>query len=192
MEFIPLVYIKDRKIHPGKTSNPISISELLKQTMKIKKLYIFDIDGIERDEPNLCIYQKLAGQIDFWIDSGPRDKGDIVDATMSGATDVTLRKKLCPKLQVSEIKEISENKIYEKIDFIEGKSFSDIDGFVNFNGREEIEGIFGYSDKLKRKSAKSIVYSYENDLKNLNYWKSFNIAGLLVDLNKIKEFENAI
>ena len=191
MKFIPLIYMKDRKIYPGKTSDPIPIIDLLKQAEKIKKIYILDLDGIERDKPNLCTYQRLAGQIDFWVDSGPRDKGDIVDATMSGATDITLRKKLCPNLQVSEIKEISENKIYEKIDFTEEIPFSNIDGFVNFNRKEEIEDSFEFSDKLKRKSANNIIYSYENELKNLNYWKHFNVEGLLVDFNKLKEFKNA-
>ena len=150
------------------------------------------MDGIERDKPNLCTYQRLAGQIDFWVDSGPRDKGDIVDATMSGATDITLRKKLCPNLQVSEIKEISENKIYKKIDFTEEIPFNDIDGFVNFNTKEEIEGNFEYSGNLKKMSANNIIYSYESELKNLNYWKHFNVEGLLVDLNKVKEFNNAL
>lgn len=184
--------MNDRKIYPGKTSDPISIIDFLKQAEKIKKIYILDLDGIEKDKPNLCTYQRLAGQIDFWVDSGPRDKGDVVDATMSGATAITLRKKLCPNLQVSEIKEISENKIYEKIDFNEKPPFNDIDGFVNFNRKEEIEGNFEYRDKLKKKSANNSIYSYENELKNLNYWKHFNVEGLLVDFNKVKEFKNAL
>jgi len=192
MKFIPLIYMNDRKIYPGKTSDPISIIDFLKQAEKIKKIYILDLDGVEQDKPNLCTYQRLAGQIDFWVDSGPRDKGDVVDATMSGATDITLRKKLCPNLQVSEIKEISENKIYEKIDFNEEPPFNDIDGFVNFNRKEEIEGTFEYRDKLKKKSANNSIYSYENELKNLNYWKHFNVEGLLVDFNKVKEFKNAL
>ncbi len=192
MDLIPLIYMKDRKIHTGKTSDPISIIDFLKQAEEIKKIYILDLDGIERDKPNLCIYQRLAGQIDFWVDSGPRDTGDIVDAIMFGATDITLRKKLCPNLQVSELKEISENKIYEKIDFNEEPPFNDIDGFVNFNRKEEIEGNFEYRDKLKKKSANNSIYSYENELKNLNYWKHFNVEGLLVDSNKVKEFKNAL
>ena len=36
------------------------------------------------------------------------------------------------------------------------------------------------------------VYSYEPDIKNFTYWKSFGIKGLLVDMNKIKEFKNAL
>ena len=157
MDLISLIYMKDREIHTGKISDPISIIDFLKQAEEIKKIYILDLDGIERDKPNLCTYQRLAGQIDFWVDSGPRDTGDIVDAIMFGATDITLRKKLCPNLQVSDIKEISENKIYEKIDFTEELPFNDIDGFVNFNRKEEIEGNFEYGDKLKRKIANNII-----------------------------------
>ena len=192
MEIIPFVYMEDREIYLDNDSNMISITDLLKREEEIEKLYILDLDGIEKDNPNLCTYQRLAGHIDFWVDSGPRDKGDVVDATMSGATAITLRKKLCPNLQVSEIKEISENKIYEKIDFNEEPPFNDIDGFVNFNRKEEIEGDFEYRDKLKKKSANNSIYSYENELKNLNYWKHFNVEGLLVDFNKVKEFKNAL
>ena len=192
MDLIPLIYMKKRKIHVEKTQSSITLKEFLKQVEGEKKIYIFDLDGIEKDKPNLCTYQRLSGSHELWVDNGPRNLGDIVDATMAGATDITLRKNLCPQLYVSKIKEITENKIYENIDFVEELSFGDADGLVNFNSREEIERNFKHSDFLKRRGLKNKIYSYETDLKNRTYWERFGVEGLLVDLNKLKEFKNAI
>jgi len=191
MDLIPLIYMKKRKIHVEKTQSPITLKEFLKQVEGEKKIYIFDLDGIEKDKPNLCTYQRLSGSYELWVDNGPRNLRDIIDATMAGGTDITLRKNLCPQLYVSEIKEITENKIYENIDFVEELSFGDADGLVNFNSREEIERNFKHSDFLKRRGVKNKIYSYETDLKNRTYWVRFGVEGLLVDLNKLKEFKNA-
>ena len=191
MDLVPLIYMKKRKIHVEKTQSSITLKEFLKQVEGEKKIYIFDLDGIEKDKPNLCTYQRLSGSQELWVDNGPRNLGDIVDATMAGATDITLRKNLCSQLYVSEIKEITENKIYENIDFVEELSFGDADGLVNFNSREEIERNFKHSDFLKKRGLKNKIYSYETDLENRAYWERFGVEGLLVDLNKLKEFKNA-
>jgi len=192
MELIPLIHIKSRKIFPGKNDKIISFNELLDQITGEKKIYIFDFDGIEKDKPNLCTFQRLAGQIDFWVDSGPRDQGDVVDATLSGATDITLRRKISPQIQVESIKEITENKIYESVDFAQDFTFEKTDGFVNFYRRKEIENNFKFSEFLKNKSLTSSIYTYESDVKNIPYWKKLNVKGLLVDLDKLEEFKNAL
>jgi hypothetical protein len=190
MEIIPLIYVKNRKIHVEKTSSPVSLDGVLKQVDEEIKIYILDLDGIEEDKPNLCTYQRLSGSHELWVDNGPRDLGDIVDATMAGATDITLRKNLCPNLYISDIRGISENKIYANIDFAEDLSFYDADGLVNFNSRGKIEANFKYSDYFKRIGMKNKIYSYEIDSKNRLYWKRFGVEGLLVDISKIKEFKN--
>lgn len=190
MDLIPLIYMKKRKIYVEKTQSPVTLKEFLKQIEGEKKIYIFDLDGIEKDKPNLCTYQRLSGSYDLWVDFGPRNLGDVVDATMAGATDITLRKNLCPQLYISKIKGITENKIYENIDFAEGLSFGDADGLVNFNSREEIERDFKHSDFFKRMSLKNKVYSYETDLENRTYWERFGVEGLLVDINKLKGRKN--
>ena len=192
MEIVPLIYVKNRKIHVEKTSSPVSLDGFLKQVDEEMKIYILDLDGIEKDKPNLCTYQRLSSSCDLWVDFGPRNLGDIVDATMAGATNITLRKNLWPQLFISDIKEITENKIYANIDFAEDLSFYDADGLVNFNSREEIERNFKYCDFFKRMTTKSKTYSYETDLKNRTYWERFSIEGLLVDINKLKEFKNAL
>ncbi len=194
MEIIPLIKLKKRKLldHPKS-----SLKEILKEIDENEKIYILDLDGIEKDKPNLCTFQRLSDSYDLWVDFGPRNIGDIVDAVMAGTTAITLRVPLCPKIEISEIRDITENKIFTNIDFeYQGKyNFGDLyiqlsDGFVTFNTRELIESNFKNSDFLKTISMKKNIYIYNSDLKNSSYWKRFGVKGLLVDLDKIKEFKH--
>lgn len=196
MEIIPLIKLKKREIQGY--SKPF-IKDILKEINENEKIYILDLDGIEKDKPNLCTFQRLSSSYDLWVDFGPRNLGDIVDAVMAGATSITLRKPLWPNLEVSDIKDITENEIFTNIDFeYKGKyDFKDmykkyIDGFVNFNSRERIESSFQNSDFLKTISMKKTIYTYESDSKNLSYWKGFDIKGIFVDFDIIKEFKNGI
>ena len=190
MDLIPLIHMKKRKIHIEKKGEPVSFDELLKIIKGEKKIYILDWDGIEKDRPNLCTYQRIPASYELWVDFGPRDIGDIVDATMSGATNITLRKELCPQLFIPDIKEISENKIYSVIDFKESLSSYDSDGLINFTSRKEIETSFKYGDLFKRYSSKNKIFSFESDFNNHLYWKRFGVEGLLVEINKLKEFKD--
>lgn len=192
MEIIPLIYMKNKKIHLEKNGEPISLQEFSKIAEGKQKIYILDLDGIEKDKPNLCTYQRLQNFHALWVDFGPRNLGDIVDATMSGATDITIRKSLCPQLNVSEINEISENKIFINIEQGKDGFLEKADGVINFNSRENTEKDYNYSSFLKKIGTTNKIYSYESELKNRPYWEFFNVEGLLVDINKIKEFENAV
>jgi len=190
MDLIPLIYIKRRKIRIGQKSDPISIKDFLKLTEDKKKIYIFDRDGLEKDKPNLCTYQRLSSFVDLWVDNGPRNLGDVVDSTMAGATDITLRKKLSPKLYISDIREITENKIYEYDELDNTNLVFDFDGIVIFNKKEDIESDFKLKEFFKNIIQKTKVYLYEPDLKNQIFWRKLGVHGLLVDLEKIKEFKN--
>ena len=192
MDLIPLIYMKNRKIHLEDNDMPVPLDEFLKKIEEEEKIYILDLDGIERDKPNLCTYQRIPDSYEVWVDFGPRDLGDIVDATMAGANNIVLRKELCPQLFVADIREISENKIYGVIDFDKDLPFDDSDGLVNFNNREKIEENFKHGDFFKRNISKNKIFSYELELKNLSYWKEFGVEGLLVDVNKLKEFKNGV
>lgn len=184
--------MKNRKIHLEKDGETVSFQEFSKIMEGKQKIYILDLDGIEEDKPNLCIYQKLVNFPEVWVDFGPRDIGDVVHATTAGATDMTIRRNLCPRLNLSEVKEITENKIYVNVGLNTDLSFENVDGIINFNSREETEKEYDYREFLKKTGLQSKIYSYESELKNRAYWEYFNVEGLLVDLNKIKEFEDAV
>jgi len=194
MEIIPLIKLKKRKILDYQKS---SLKEALKEIHENEKIYILDLDGIEKDKPNLCTFQRLSGSYDLWVDFGPKNIGDIVDAVMAGTTAITLREYLGSKIEISDIKDITENKIFTNIDF-EYQSKYDFrdahiqlsDGLVTFNTRELIESSFKNSDFFKTISMKKNIYIYDSELKNSAYWKRFGIKGLLVDFDKIKEFKH--
>jgi uncharacterized protein related to proFAR isomerase len=189
MEIIPLIYMKKRKIFVDKTKSSLPQKEFFKKFETEKKIYILDLDGIEKNKPNLCTYQRLSNKYDLWVDFGPRNIGDVVDATMAGATDITLRKHLSPELNISDIRELSENKIYGNIDFDEELSNNNVDGFVNFYKKEEIESDFKYSDLFKRRIQKKKTYCYESNPKNWPYWKRYGVKDFIIDINRKKEVQ---
>ena len=193
MELLPLIRLK-RKIL---VESSYSLEDIIEKSDRYEKIYILDLDGIERDKPNLCTYQRLSASHDLWVDNGPRNLGDVVDAFMAGATDITIRASLGPNLNISDIREISENKVFANIDFESERTnrsgdlfFYDSDGLVNFNSKEKLEAGFRYHDYLKQ--LRKTLYSYEVDSRNVSFWGMFGAKGLLVDIDKIEEFKKWI
>jgi uncharacterized protein related to proFAR isomerase len=194
MEVISIIYLKKRKILSEKEGEQISLNDLFERIDKDKKIYVLDIDGIEKDKPNLCLYPKLSENHKIWVDAGPRVLGDVIDSIMAGATNITVRKKIWPEPDISGIKEITESKIYIEIDSknnnmhsIKISLINNADGLVIFNDKNQIETDFRFSSSLKNLSAKYKIYVYESNEKNFYYWKAQGIAGILMDLDKIKE-----
>ena len=195
MDLIPLIYMENRKIYLEKeTTDALSAEDFLKQVEEGKQIYVLDLDGIKKDKPNLCNYQKLSSSYNLWIDNGPRDLGDVVDAFMAGATDITLRKNLGKIIEINDIREITENKIYVNIDFVkqplsavEELYYHAADGLVTFNSKDKIEADLKYADLLKTMKSKNRIYSYETTLLNQKYWEAKGVEGILIDLNQLKE-----
>jgi len=187
MEIIPVLTLEERI----GTNEQSKLEESLSNFSNDKTIYILDLHGINKDKPNLCVYQKLSRDFDLWIDSGPRNLGDVVDIFLAGASAVTLRESAWPNINIPGIREVSENKIYLDINSknIDSLNFYDVDGLVNFKTRHEIEGDFKLSYSLKNISLKTNVYSYETNIKNISYWKSQGINNLLIDIDKIGEFK---
>jgi len=186
MEIIPLITIEKRKIIQK------SFSSFKTNTKKGEnKIYILDLDGIKKNRPNLCTYQKLSKYYDIWADSAPKELGDVVDSFMSGVTSIVIRQKEYANFNPSKIKEISNNNIFLTIeneenetDFLEHKK--EIDGFINFKKREQIQSNFKYKEVIK--PLKESTYNYEENHENLDYWKKSGIKGLIVDIDKINRF----
>ncbi len=193
MEIIPFIIIKNRKV----INSTIFLDKLSQYAKEEEKLYILDLDGIEKDKPNLCTFQKISSKYQLWIDCGPRTLGDVVDIFMTGAESVTLRKTLFSSLNISDIREISENKVYLKIDYQDYKKYNnynsflkEYDGFVNFNNKEEIEQDFKFEEFLNKIQMQNKIYFYEKEIRNRNFWEKIGAKGLMVDINKLKEFKN--
>jgi hypothetical protein len=192
MNIIPLVKMKKRKVFSS-----LSEKEVFEKINENQRVYILDLDGIDKDKPNLCTFQRISGDYELWVDYGPRNLGDVVDMFMAGAERVTIRSPLWPKLNIPDIREISENKIFLNIDIENLKdsrefSYQASDGLVNFNSKEKIESNFIYGDYLRDYGINNEIYSYENDSKNINYWQMFGVKTLLVDIEKYEDFKKWI
>lgn len=194
MEIIPLIYAKNRKIHAEKEGNPVSLDEVLERVNKDGEIYFLDIDGIEKNKPNLCLYQKISENHELWVDAGPRVLGDIVDHIIAGATRITIRKNLFSIEEIPNIKEVTESMIYSDVDLRNEKErtivFSllpGVDGLVVFSDKNQIEMDFKTGELLKTLCNKYKVYVAESDEKNISYWKNSGVAGVLLDLKKIKQ-----
>ena len=192
MDIIPLIYIKNRKLRGAIEGKMLLINELPEQS-DVGKLYVKDSDGIEKDEPNLDIYQKLSEKHDLWVDAGPRMFGDVVDIIMAGATSITLRKNLFPTEEISNIKEVTETAIYintdlkdEKQDMASAISHS-VDGLVISCNGKQIEDDFKISELFRTMCNKYKVYVAELDEKNISYWTNIGVAGVLLDFETMKK-----
>ncbi|UCH71832.1 MAG: hypothetical protein JSW62_05395 [Thermoplasmatales archaeon] len=200
MELIPLIYFKNRKILSAKDEGGVSISAFLKRDNNFDKIYILDEDGIRDYKPNLCSYQKLSEKFEMWIDFGPITLGDIVDSFMTGATSITIRKDFWCIPNFSSIKEITENKIYAGIDFIDwteiGNFFSlldDVDGLVVFDNKEKEFSNINKSMLVKKVCKKKDVYVYESDFEKISYWDALGVKGILTEINNLRGVEkNAV
>ena len=167
------------------------------ERFKNKKLYILDHDGLEKNKPNLCLYQKLSKYHEIWVDAGPQVLGDVVDSVIAGSTAITIRKNLWRDINVSVIKEITENKIYREVNLnnynlprITSSLVYNVDGLVVFDKKNQIENDFKYAEYLKSICIRYETYAYEIKKTNALYWKKLGVRGILTEIGNIEEFEN--
>jgi hypothetical protein len=197
MKIIPLIYFQKRKIYAEKDGAALSLKELLSDLDKDTELYVYDKDGVDKDKPNLCTYPKLAEHCKIWVDWGPRTLGDVVDAVMAGATSITLRENLWSKLEISNIREITESNIYETINpqniTDKTSSFSssaDVDGYVVSSYKDKFKRNFIYDEAIKNICKRFNVTTIESDESFFSYWKNIGASTLLVELSTWKKVKH--
>ena len=196
MDIISLIQLKKGKISINQEEGVLPSSEIFKQLDKNTTIYVLDTDGIKKDKPNLCLYQKLSKSHVLWVDTGPRVLGDIVDGIMAGATNITVRNNLWHGQEISLIREITENKIYTDVGIKNQEdyktvsfSFYGVDGLVVFDRKNQVERDFKYSSFLKDLCINHKIYAYEQDPGNITYWEKLGITGALVEISNMKEFK---
>lgn len=188
MKIIPLITIKKGEILIS------DFNKKIKDTLdkyKDKILYLYDLDGINRNKPNLCLFQKLSKTHELWVDAGPRSIGDIVDTIVSGASKITIRLDLFELSDISSINEILENEIYLSIidkNNLKNNNITknlDILKLVNDKIIYKIEN--KYKNLLDFLDEESYIYiSSKNDIKKIKT----NISGYIIDIEKIEEYKN--
>jgi len=89
MEEMPLVYLKRGKVIEGeKRLN--AVDKLKEIRKKHEKAYVLDLDGINKNRPNLDIYRKVSRKPFLWIDALPRRLDDVMDLVVVGAERITI------------------------------------------------------------------------------------------------------
>lgn len=194
MDIVPLIHIYKKKIVKSNYNNFENFKALL-QKYKDEYIYIFDHDGINKNRPNLCIFQKLSKNHDLWVDSGPRVIGDIVDSVVAGASKITVRKNLVINADTLSINEILENEIYMNIDknFFQSSNNDlikkNVNGFVILNDEKMSNYDFKDYSYIRNIVNNNNSYAYFSSKEDIQYINKFDFKGLLVDIEKIAEFE---
>jgi hypothetical protein len=190
MNIVPLISIRKGRILDGKDGNLISIDDLFKRVEKDTMIYVFDLDGIEHNNPSLDLYQKLTEHCVLWIDDGPRRLDDVMDTIMAGATNITLREELWPEMDLPSVFEITDDEVYIGIKSTYGQQsltipFSEQNiGVVVFNQELQTNDDFVYASFLKDLALKHKIYLYNNSQNTIPLWEGRDITGILIDLNK--------
>ena len=144
MDFIPLVYVKDGRFLNSE-GKKIRDTKGFIENLNQEILYVIDIDGITKNQPNLDFYQRIGK--DLWIDSSPRTFEDIMDVVVTGVSRLTIRE----RNYVDDINKIFDNieiELYLGLDARSDREklyHSDwsgmvflVDNFLDFEIREKI------------------------------------------------------
>jgi hypothetical protein len=193
MELIPLISLKKRKLWSGDSKASIYTNELIQNIKTDTPVYFLDQDGILNDKPNLCLYQKIGSKINLWIDSGPRELGDIVDIIMAGAQRITIRPSLWNSNNIENAKEITEQQIFIHHEEINKPlSLLNSDGIVLLNHTSIFKNNFKLESTLKTLSLKTNLYIYDSNWKTYLHWQKLGITGILIDFINYKEYINHV
>jgi hypothetical protein len=186
MNIIPLISIKNGKLLDGKGGEPLSIDQLFFKVEKDSMLYILDYDGLEHNNPNFELYQRLTEHCILWIDDGPRRLDDVMDTIMAGATNITLRKELWPDLDMLGVLELTDDEIYidmsaQHQDHKMLQHFYSVDvGIILFN-EETMYGSFSKDSTVRQK-----IFLYTGSTEKIPFWDEQGITGIIIDLSKIR------
>lgn len=186
MNIIPLVSIRKGHIFDGKEGTVASLDDLVKQVQKDTMLYVLDFDGLEGDNPNYELYQRLAEQYILWIDNGPRRLDDVMDTIMAGATNITLRQNLWSDIDMLGVQELTDDEIYLDMSqhHREHKSlhvpYPGEIGVILFND-ESMYGGFSKDSTVKQK-----IFLYVTSTEKAPFWEEQGISGIVIDLQKNK------
>lgn len=88
-EIIPLLLLKGRSTLFKEYSKKelAGLSKSLRER-KYEKLYVLDLDGVERNKPQLDIIQTLSNDFSISYEAGPRRGANVVDLVIAGADAV--------------------------------------------------------------------------------------------------------
>ncbi len=84
------------------------------------RVLVWDLDGIERNRPNLALVRHFEGE-PVWVDAGVRHAEGAVDVLVAGAERAVVGTKTLRSLsELDEARELSEN-VVPLLDFVDGE-----------------------------------------------------------------------
>jgi hypothetical protein len=188
MNIIPLISVKKGQLYDGKDGTYLTIDDLFARVEKDAMLYVLDFDGLEHNNPNFELYQKLTEHCVLWIDDGPRRIDDVMDTIMAGATNLTLRHELWPEMNLPAVFELTDDEVYLSLNPTQHdllRSFyQDITGIVVFNEEPQRDTDFITASFLKDRAATLNTFLYTAPPNTVGHWEERGVTGILVDLNK--------
>lgn len=184
MNIIPLVSIRTGQVFNGKEGEALSLADIGERVQKDTMVYVLDHDGLDGNNPNFELYQRLAEQYILWIDNGPRRLDDVMDTIMAGATNITLRPALWPNIDMNSVQEMTDDEIYldmsrqyqEHMPLLVPYA-GDI-GIILFND-ESMYRSFSKEVLVKKK-----IVLYADSTEKALFWEEQGISGLVIDLRK--------
>lgn len=163
-----LPVIKEKESYePMKNENGenLSINEILEElSTRFKKALIMDLNGINRDRPQLDIFKTISTKMELWVDAGTRIGPGVIDVFVAGADYVVLGTKTLLGLdELEKANELSENVILD-INYDEGivspkKAIREMSSSILI-------------EKVKNIGVKNVIFT---DLKNTTSVSDFNL-----------------
>jgi hypothetical protein len=193
MKVIPVVRIHEFKQF-GKRFDRSRIHDLMEKT-KEKTLYIIDEAGIRKNNPLVNIYQKLASSYELWVDSGPRESGDIVDLVFSGVKRIVIRPSLWKEIDLNNVRNMTDQMLVELHELsVENRDsidrgisvINEYDGLVIYIDGEWKQRRFTNEEMVKKNANRPESFVYEHDGLNHKTWEQYGFTGLLVDIEHIR------
>lgn len=124
MKLIPAISIKDGHVaivengqytylrnSDGQFRSPVNLVKELE--LLVGEVFILDIDGLEKNSPNLDTVKRIAAFRDVWLDAGTIDAESMMDLFVSDASRVVMGTLTLESLdELRKALEISENIIF--------------------------------------------------------------------------------
>lgn len=120
-ELIPLLLLRGRTLLLREYSKK-ALSDLSKELRRkgFEKLYVMDLDGLERNKPQLDIVQRLSDDFAVLYEGGARWGANIIDFIMAGAEMVYLNTASLESFEEIKIALTYSENVGLKIDWNEG------------------------------------------------------------------------
>ena len=110
-----------------RSARPLEVAQAFREQLGLTTLYVADLDGIVRKQPNLMTLHELcAAGFDVWVDAGLRDVADAATLLSAGATTVIagLESLSGPLVLESLITEWDASRIVFSLDLQSGRPLS--------------------------------------------------------------------